>query len=146
MTRVEFHDPSWLPEGKLTYSVIAARYEGQWIFVRHHKRSTWEIAGGHIEKGETPLDAAKRELKEETGAELFEIDCISTYSVVEDGETGYGRLYYATVKQLGPIPDTSEIAEIKLSDHLPDNLTHPDIQPVLFGKILEIQSKIRNPQ
>ncbi|MCU0472326.1 MAG: NUDIX domain-containing protein [Bacteroidales bacterium] len=137
MTRVEFYDPFWLPDGKFVYSVIAARFKGQWIFVRHQKRSTWEIAGGHIENGETPLDAAKRELTEETGAEDFELDCISTYSVEKDGETGYGRLYYASVTQLGPIPDISEIAEIKLSDHLPENLTHPDIQPHLFKRIID---------
>jgi 8-oxo-dGTP diphosphatase len=76
-------------------------------------------------------------LTEETGAEDFELDCISTYSVEKDGETGYGRLYYASVTQLGPIPDISEIAEIKLSDHLPENLTHPDIQPHLFKRIID---------
>lgn len=27
----------------------------------------WSLAGGHIEKGESPYQAAKRELKEETG-------------------------------------------------------------------------------
>lgn len=134
MTRVEFYDPDWLPDDKLTYSVISAKFRGKWIFVRHHKRSTWEIAGGHIEQGETSLDAARRELNEETGAEMFDIDCISTYSVEKNGETGYGRLYYAEVKRLGPIPDVSEIAEMKLGDHLPENLTHPDIQPHLFSR------------
>ena len=134
MTKVEFYDPSWMPDGKLIYSVIAARFKGLWIFVRHHKRSTWEIAGGHIEEGETSYNAARRELNEETGAEKFDIDCISTYSVDKDGEIGYGRLYYADVKHLGPIPDISEIAEITLSDQLPANLTHPDIQPYLFSR------------
>ena len=134
MTTVEFYDPDWLPDDKLIYSVISAKFEGKWIFVRHHKRSTWEIAGGHIEKGETSIDAARRELNEETGAEMFDMDCISTYSVEKNGETGYGRLYYAEVKRLGPIPDVSEIAEIKLGDHLPENLTHPDIQPHLFSR------------
>ena len=45
--------PLYIPDSKLTYSVISARFESKWIFVRHQKRSTWEIAGGHIEKGET---------------------------------------------------------------------------------------------
>ena len=137
MTKVNFYDPLFIPDSKLTYSVISARYEATWIFVRHHKRSTWEIAGGHIEKGETSLEAARRELFEETGSVKFNIDCVATYSVTIDGETGWGRLYLAEVFEIGPIPDISEIAEIRLSDHLPENLTHPDIQPHLFNRTIE---------
>jgi 8-oxo-dGTP diphosphatase len=137
MTEVNFYDPLFVPGSKLTYSVISARYKNSWIFVRHHKRTTWEIAGGHIEKGETSFEAAGRELMEETGAVKFNLECIATYSVTMDGETGWGRLYIAEVFEIGPIPDISEIAEIVLSDHLPENLTHPDIQPHLFDKTVE---------
>jgi 8-oxo-dGTP diphosphatase len=137
MTEVKFFDPLFDPDSKLTYSVISARFKGQWIFVRHQKRSTLEIAGGHIEKGETSFEAAGRELMEETGAVAFNLNCIATYSVTIDGDTGWGRLYFAEVSEIGPIPDMSEIAEIVLSDHLPQNLTHPDIQPHLFNKTVE---------
>ena len=51
--------------------------------------------------------------------------------------TGYGRLYLAEVYELGEVPDISEIAEIILLDHLPENLTYPDIQPFLFSKSVE---------
>ena len=142
MTEVEFFDPLFVPDSKLTYSVISARFKGKWIFVRHQKRSTWEIAGGHIEEGETSFKAAGRELMEETGALKFELRCVATYSVTMDDETGWGRLYIADVYEMGPIPDISEIAEIVLSDHLPENLTHPDIQPHLFNKtITYLESK-----
>ena len=97
MTIVRFFDKSFVPEGKLTYSVISARFEGKWIFVRHRMRDTWEISGGHIETGETPDEAASREVMEETGAMEFEIECISTYSVEQNGNTGYGRLFLAEV-------------------------------------------------
>ena len=137
MTEVNFYDPLFIPDSKLTYSVISAKFENGWIFVRHHKRSTWEIAGGHIEKGETSFEAAGRELMEETGAVKFNLDCVATYSVTKDGETGWGRLYLAEVFEIGPVPDISEIAEIVLSDHLPENLTHPDIQPHFFKKSVE---------
>jgi 8-oxo-dGTP diphosphatase len=137
MTEVKFYDPLFVPDTKLTYSVISAIFEKKWIFVRHNKRSTWEIAGGHIEEGESSYEAAGRELAEETGALKFSLECISTYSVTIDGETGWGRLYIAQVSEIGPIPDISEIAEMRLSDKLPENLTHPEIQPHLFNKTVE---------
>jgi 8-oxo-dGTP diphosphatase len=137
MTEVTFFDPLFKSDKELTYSVISARFNDKWVFVRHQKRTTWEIAGGHIEKGETSHEAACRELMEETGALLFSIECVATYSVKKKGVTGWGRLYYAEVTELGPIPDISEIGGIVLSDNLPENLTHPDIQPQLFKKIIE---------
>jgi 8-oxo-dGTP diphosphatase len=137
MTLVNFYDPLFNPDSVLTYSVISARYGSNWILVRHQDRTTWEIPGGHIEAGETSFEAAGRELREETGAVKFSLACIATYSVTIDGKTGWGRLYFAEVFEIGPIPDISEIAEIDLMDHLPDNLTHPDIQPHLFNKTIE---------
>lgn len=137
MTEVNFYGPVFDPNVKITYSVITARYKEKWLFVRHHKRSTYEIAGGHIEEGESPDEAASRELEEETGATRFNIVCISTYSVKKDDVTEWGRLYFADVLEKGPVPDISEIEEVVMLDHIPDHPTHPDIQPHLFRKTLE---------
>ena len=137
MTVVKFFDKDFVPEGKLTYSVISARYKGKWIFVRHRLRNTWEICGGHIEPGETPEEAASREVMEETGAIEFELSCIATYSVGKGGHKGYGRLFLADVKKTGDIPDSSEIAEAIILEALPADLTYPDIQPHLFRKTIE---------
>lgn len=54
--------------GRYHYAIILARYAGGWLFCRHKDRTTWETPGGHVEEGESPLQAAKRELYEETGA------------------------------------------------------------------------------
>ena len=145
MTEVKFYEPSFVPDKELTYSVISAKFKNKWIFVRHQNRSTLEIAGGHIEQGESSYEAARRELMEETGALRFSIECIATYSVTIDCEIGYGRLYFADVYELGSISDISEIAEVVMLDNLPDLLTHPDIQPHLFYKTIEhIKSESNN--
>jgi len=141
MVTVKFFDREFTPDDGLTYSVITARYKGKWIFVRHHLRKTFEIPGGHIEKDETPFDAARRELIEETGALSFNLDCVCTYSVEKENQTGYGRLFFAEIYEIGQINDISEIEEIIFLEDLPEMLTYPDIQPLLFRKVIRyIQS------
>jgi len=141
MAEITFYDPSYNPDVKLTYAVISARFENKWIFVRHNKRTTFEIAGGHIEEGESAHEAACRELMEETGAIEFSIECVATYSVKKDGVTGWGRLYLAYVDTIGQLPDISEIGEVILDVSLPEKNTHPDIQPYLFRKTIEYMNQ-----
>jgi 8-oxo-dGTP diphosphatase len=135
MTQVKFFDKDYVPSSHLTYSVIASQYLGKWVFVRHNNRTTWEIPGGHIEAGESSDQAAARELNEETGATEFELHCVATYSVEKNGTVGYGRIYFAEISEMGPIPDKSEIAEAVTAGVMPENLTWPDIQPHLFSKV-----------
>jgi 8-oxo-dGTP diphosphatase len=137
MFKVNFFEPDFLPADKLIYSVIAAKFNGKWVYVRHNKRLTFEIPGGHIEENETPAEAAKRELMEETGAINFSLVCVSTYSVTQNDETRFGKLYYAEISEIGEVPDISEIGERIFLDHLPDPVTYPEIQPLLFGRVID---------
>jgi len=124
--------PGSLEDPALTYVVMGARYRGQWIFVRHRERDTWELPAGHIEPGESPDRAAVRELYEETGAVRSNMKIISDYSVTVNAKVEYGRLYSAEVMELEPLPE-HEIAEIKLGSELPPRLTYPEVQAHLFS-------------
>lgn len=132
MTKVTFYPQSPVPETELKYAVIAARFQGQWIFCRHRQRQTWEIPGGHREPGETADEAARQELWEETGVSDAEIRRIGVYGVARDGAETFGMLYFAEVHALGVRPEESEIAENTILQNLPAALTYPDIQPQLF--------------
>jgi len=124
--------PGSVDDSELTYVVMGARYLGEWIFVRHRERLTWELPAGHIEADEGPDRAAVRELYEEAGVVNSSLTVLSDYSVSNEGEKAFGRLYYADVKELEPIPD-HEIEEIKLSAGLPSQLTYPEVQTLLFS-------------
>lgn len=45
---------------------VYARRDGRILVIRHRRLGTWLPVGGEIEAGETPLEAAVRELQEET--------------------------------------------------------------------------------
>lgn len=123
---------------RYTYVVVFSRYQGNYLFSRHRERITWETQGGHIEQGETPLEAARRELYEESGAVEYDIVPLFDYWAAEDENDpgAYGQVFLANVQCLAAIPD-SEMAQTGLFDTLPPELTYPGITPVLFAKLQE---------
>ncbi|MDO5291443.1 MAG: Cof-type HAD-IIB family hydrolase [bacterium] len=120
------------------YVVILSEYKGKLLLSRHKERSTWEPQGGKIEPNETPLQAAKRELYEESGAINFSIQPLCDYwagtGMVGDHHTGAcGVVFTAQIESIGNMPDT-EMAEVASFDLLPKNLTYPAITPVLLAR------------
>ncbi len=158
MIKVMFHKPTAVADEKLKYAVIAAQYRDKWVFCRHKNRSTWEIPGGHRERGERIEETARRELFEETGAVDADIRTVSAYSVDIDGEQSHGMLFFAVISNLEDIPEYSEIGEVGFYDAIPDDLTYPELQPRLYqyvqawlniqsnaGELWDVYDEDRNP-
>lgn len=136
MVTVELISPGKAPL-KVSYVVIAARYSGGWLFVRHRRRGGYELPAGHPDAGEDTVEAAVRELTEETGAMGFLLEPVTYYSV--DSGTGkqYGRLFYAEVETMGEISDTAEIEGVKVFRRLPRKLSLPEVMTFLYRRARE---------
>lgn len=72
-------------QNKFTVSagVVINNREGKFLLLDHVFRagSGWGIPGGFLEYGEQPVEALKRELCEETGLELRNIEMISVQTI-----------------------------------------------------------------
>lgn len=115
------------------YTVICSYYKGKWILSKHKKRNTWETQGGHIEKGETPIECARRELFEESGITDAEIFPLCDYWGFNSQACSNGVVFLAVVHSIGNLPE-SEMKEIRLFDTLPVELTYPEVTPRLISE------------
>jgi 8-oxo-dGTP diphosphatase len=105
-----------------TYVIAFTTDLKRFIMVRSKKRGGWEMPGGRAKGDETPLEASKREFKEETGYSL-----ISKAKWITDLQDGF--------VQFGLIGDGSpserkidEIIEVGIFPKLPDELAYPSVE------------------
>ena len=113
------------------YVVVCAFFQGKYLLSKHKERNTWETQGGHIEEGETPLIAAKRELFEEGGITDASIYPLCDYYGFNGERHSNGQVFLAIVNSLSALPNF-EMKEIKAFSQMPNNLTYPKVTPLLF--------------
>lgn len=131
--------------GTYKYTVICSNYKGKWILSKHRDRDTWETQGGHIEPGETPLEAARRELYEESGIRDADVYPVCDYLGYNRFRSANGMVFLAVVHSIGQLPD-SEMREIGMFEELPENLTYPRTSPVLYReaeKLLMLRTDLK---
>ena len=115
----------------LRFVVVCSFYRGRYVLSYHSGHQSWETQGGHIEENETPEDAARRELYEESGVKDADLIPVCDYFAYDSEGSSNGRVYAALIRRLGDMPP-SEMSRIETFDALPDNLTYHFVTPVLF--------------
>lgn len=88
------HETGSLPT--LVFAAIIARSPQGVVLVLNSVRKVWELPGGFIDAGESPRQAAIRELAEEAGCVARDTRWLGVVEV-NDGKTRFGALLYCEV-------------------------------------------------
>ncbi|MGW8381067.1 NUDIX hydrolase [Streptomyces sp. ODS28] len=101
-----------LPEGHefsdapVAYALVILRHEGRCLMAYQRQRGLWELPGGGIDPGETPREAAVRELWEETGQRVapdsLHFACYTRTALGVEQNVLYGAVFTAEAE--GPLP------------------------------------------
>lgn len=84
------------------------------LLVRHTygDRRVWELPGGAIKRGEAPLDAARRETREELGLAISDWRELGHFTAREAHRHDTLHCFHAEVNGAVPVADRVEIAEV----------------------------------
>lgn len=129
------HEPAFV--------VIAARWKGNWVFIRRKNAESYDLPGGRVRPGELPVIAARRILYEQTGITAGKLYPICSYSISlsqsfrirRTRRESYGRLYYVEALCKTALPDF-EIETTREDGWIPSDFmwTYPNSQKPLFRK------------
>lgn len=112
-----------VPRHRIGVALVAFNEAEQVFMMRHvfHPTAPWGVPGGWLGRGESPAEAALRELKEETG--LTAVLGPATYTIYDENPPHIGIVFLGQL-QPGPITLSAEIMEVAWFslDDLPEKM------------------------
>lgn len=114
----------WRKAPIMGVSVILTNLSGHVLLLRHsYGEKVWSLPGGGLKRGEDPLEAARREVREELGIELARLEPVAILEEVLSGAPHSAHIFTGVCDR-SPQPDRREVIEARffLSHSLPEPL------------------------
>ena len=109
--------------GKIEFVNCVAHQQNQILFCKWRDNNIWVLPGGRVDPGETAEETAHRELLEETGATLKNLEVLCYIHCFMYGLEYWGIAYLGEIETLGTPSDLNEVSEAKLFSDFPENLS-----------------------
>jgi len=98
--------------------VFTQMVDSRIAFVRQYRQAiqgyTFELPAGHVEPDEDPLDAARRELREEAGIEASDWGFLGKYVMDANRQCGWAYVYLAQGGRQVATPDPGDLGVMTL--------------------------------
>jgi len=123
--QVPEHDFGALPAP--AFAIAIARASRGVVLVLNSARNVWELPGGFIDPGESPREAAIRELAEEAGCVAHHARWLGLVEV-NDGGAKFGGLLYCEVDRVpdGFVSNETLAVDLWREDHQPRPIGESD--------------------
>lgn len=102
---------------------VICRYKNKWLLTQHKTRG-YEFPGGNVEAGETAAQGAIREVLEETGGIVKELNYLAQYYVDGKADQIIKNVYFARIDRLEKQETYYETDGPLLLDYLPKDIRY----------------------
>ncbi|MFH1325302.1 MAG: NUDIX domain-containing protein [archaeon] len=135
---------------------VVVNKEGLFLIVNQNRKS-WSLPKGHIDKGESALEAAKREIYEESGVNnlelLEELGSYERYKIALDKKDDFSELkkifmflFQTEQSKLSPVDPMNPEARWCRKEEIVNLLTHQKDKDFFLSVVDKINKVFNNPK